>query len=187
MFKNFNEVLDCEINQPETTNEPTTEQPTEPVTEPVTEPSTELQTEPTTNPTISPYQFDLNAIAFENFVEVLMEYVTGPGAIGTYVAEHGPTIMVSGSCYPDYDWGVDWNHMNCSTAFDFGYCDGPLYLSLLTADQLEDGSWVTLRHCPVCGCTTTNVPDFNYLAAEDTYRKPVDETDFFEQIDELLI
>ena len=105
--------------------------------------------------------------------------------IEAYVAEQGPTIMVSGSCYPDFQPSLWWN-VNCANVSEYGLCDAPVHQLIITAKQMEDGSWATLRHCPECGCTTTDVPNFNELAAEDLNRKPVDGTDFLKQLDELI-
>ena len=105
--------------------------------------------------------------------------------IEVHVAKYGPTIIVSGSCYPDFQASI-WNNVNCATVSEFGLCNAPTHHSIISAQQIEDGSWVTLRHCPECGCTTTDVPNFNELAAEDLNRKPVDGTDFLEQLDELF-
>ena len=158
------------------------------MTEPQTEPTTEPQTEPTTNPTISSYQFDLNAVvSINNFVQMLLDVSTGPWAlpIGAYVAEYGSTITVSGSCHPNYRASI-WEDANCADIKKYGMCEEPIHLPIVSAQQIEDGSWATYLHCPECGCTTTDVPNLNDIAAEDSNRKPVDESDFLEQLHELF-
>ena len=99
--------------------------------------------------------------------------------IGSYVAEYGSIVTVSGSCYPEYEW----RDFDCGNITDFGLCDWSFHQQIVAAEQIEDGSWVTMRHCPGCGCAITGVPNFYDLAAEEGNRKPVDESDFLEQLD----
>ena len=179
MFKNFYKVLECETNQIESTRQPTTEQGTEPTTSVGRTTTVEPTTQQPTYPTIPSYPFDLDAVIIGNFVPALINSYGLP--IGSYVAEYGSQITVSGSCYPEYEWrGLD-----CANFTDFG-CDFSFHNQIIGAEQIEDGSWVTMSHCPECGCATTGVPNFYDLAAEEGNRKPVDESALFEQLDELF-
>ena len=184
MLKNSTKVLDCDAYQPETTTESTTEQSTEPVTEPTTSvrPTTEPPTTYTTTPSLN-FPFDVNTVASVNdFLSLLID---NPGLpIGAYAAEHGSRIWVSGYCYPDYKASI-WGGQDCASLAEQGVCDAPFANAIVSAEQIENGSWVTFLHCPECGCSRSSFPDFYGLAKEGN-RKPFDETNFLEQLDELF-
>ena len=84
-------------------------------------------------------------------------------ALGAYIWEHGRTITVSGSCYPDFK-ASQLRNMDCATIAQKGVCDASFSRSLYWGEQKDDGSWVTFLHCPECGCTTTSFPNFYELA-----------------------
>ena len=180
MLQNSTKVLDCNAYQPETTIESTTEQSTEPVTESTTSvrPTTEPPITYTTTPSLN-FPFDLNTVAtnFSNdFVSIL---INNPGLpIGAYTAEHGSRITISGYCYPDYKASI-WGDQDCATLAEQGMCDGSFHLSIVSAEQIENGSWVTYLHCPECGCSRSSFPYF-YGLAEEGNRKPFNETNFDE-------
>ena len=150
----------------------------------MTEPTTSVRppTTYTTTPSLN-FPFDLNTITTIN--NYLPAIVSRPGLpIGAFAAEHGSTITISGYCYPDYVASI-WGGLNCADVSERGMCDAPFHLSISSAEQIENGSWVIYLHCPECGCSRTGFPNFYGLAKEGN-RKPVDETDFLEQLDELL-
>ena len=88
--------------------------------------------------------------------------------MGAYLTEHGSTITVSGSCYPDYKASMIGD-MDCATLHKKGACDASFHMSLRWAEQKDDGSWVTFLHCPECSCSTTGFPNFKDLAAAEKY------------------
>ena len=148
-FKNVAKVLDCEANQPEAT----IEQTTEPVTE-----TTHLITNGLN------FQFDLNTLPNSHKI-IYGVYYNLP--LGGYMMEHGKTITVSGSCYPDFVSSGFSGGWDCARIAQSGLCDAAFHYSLRYAEQKDDGSWVTLLHCPECGCTTTGSPNFYDLAKAD--------------------
>ena len=83
--------------------------------------------------------------------------------MGAYILEHGRTITVRGSCYPDFKASAlgGWD---CARIAQSGGCAASFPMALRWGEQKDDGSWVTFLHCPECGCTTTDFPNFYELA-----------------------
>ena len=83
--------------------------------------------------------------------------------LGAYIWEYGRTITVSGSCDPDFK-ASQLRDADCAYIGREGLCNASFSRSLYWGEQKDDGSWVTFLHCPECGCTTTDFPNFYALA-----------------------
>ena len=139
---------------------------------------TEPTTEPITYPPItygSNFPFDLNTLDDSDRVIHMMVTQSAGLAIGAHVKEHGTTITVHGSCDPDFKASAFFGN-DCAGIAKFGLCDANstnsyprFHVPLRWAEQKDDGSWSTFLHCPECGCTTTDFPNFYELAKAHTH------------------
>ena len=158
--------MDCNAQEPKTTLEPTT---------------SELTTsEPTSEPMSSSYTFDLNLIDY--FVEDYGQMNDARFPITEFMANEGETVRISGSCYPEYNFQIDVQDFGCAQFAKLGCRSFDLYTAIFYAVPKDDGTWVTFRHCPECGCQEPGPENFHQVVADQQSgnKKPSDNTDLLE-------